>query len=420
MRIITKFQKPSGPLRPSATPSWQPVWVTEKKKQIEEEDKEYQNYINQPYYSVHEKPTKEEWRKQKQPQAVVTQSKKTVTPIKAVNNYVGQLKYEIANNEVPSGKYVYPAALLTGLTAGAFIDVPTTAIITTAAGTAGDKAVNSISKATTGKDWGENIYKLTGLAPEAAALTNPGIWLGGNHGKYLVGKARTAAYDNISPVGYTSSTLGRGFEINKKQEILSAIKDWMGPKKLKPDLDNPKWMKTIKKHPKYQDNLAIWNSNNSGLTDDIVNHITTKDFLDFRNEAWKLAMKQISPKESKLYIPNGDGTLSYNMEYVNPRLWKWDPVNRAYVGRGFNGNLGYGDFNGKFAYKDVLTGNGGGVAIKNINGHTYMIDKWDLQPFADDYRTLSPWITKHLPFMRKFEAVKAVDGNPFILKHKLW
>lgn len=56
----------------------------------------------------------------------------------------------------------------------------------------------------------------------------------------------------------------------------------------------------------------------------VENIILAKDFLDFRNEAWKMAMKQISPKDSKLYIPNGDGTYSYNMDYVNPKVWRFN------------------------------------------------------------------------------------------------
>jgi len=67
----------------------------------------------------------------------------------------------------------------------------------------------------------------------------------------------------------------------------------------------------------------MWRPNNVD-ENGVENIIAMKDFLDFRNEAWKMAMKQISPKDSKLYIPNGDGTYSYNMAYVNPRLHKWD------------------------------------------------------------------------------------------------
>jgi len=115
-----------------------------------------------------------------------------------------------------------------------------------AGGYIGNEAVNKGSEIITGKDWGENISELIGLAPEAANLTNPGMWFGANHGAYLIGKARAAAYNNISPLGYRDTELSNGIKLNKKAEIYNTLKEWASPRKIKPDLENPKWMRNIK------------------------------------------------------------------------------------------------------------------------------------------------------------------------------
>ena len=72
------------------------------------------------------------------------------------------------------------------------------------------------------------------------------MWLGANHGAYLIGKARAAAYNNISPMGYKDTELSNGIKLNKKTEIFNTLKDWASPRKIKPDLENPKWMRDIK------------------------------------------------------------------------------------------------------------------------------------------------------------------------------
>jgi len=45
-----------------------------------------------------------------------------------------------------------------------------------------------------------------------------------------------------------------------------------------------------------------------------------------------------------------------------------------------------------------------------------MIDRWDLHPLADGFRSLVPWLTKNIPITRKWEAIKTLDGNRFNLK----
>jgi len=61
----------------------------------------------------------------------------------------------------------------------AILSAPVTTAATTAGGYVGEKAFNGLSHLLTGKDWTESVSNLTGLAPEAASLTNPGLWIGG-------------------------------------------------------------------------------------------------------------------------------------------------------------------------------------------------------------------------------------------------
>jgi hypothetical protein len=61
----------------------------------------------------------------------------------------------------------------------AMLSAPVTTAATMGGGYVGEKAFNGVSKLLTGKDWTESVSNLTGLAPEAASLTNPGLWLGG-------------------------------------------------------------------------------------------------------------------------------------------------------------------------------------------------------------------------------------------------
>lgn len=180
-------------------------------------------------------------------------------------------------------------------------------------------------------------------------------------------------------------------------------------------------MERIKALPEYNEKAPLSMQNYDMQS---YNVLKFNDMLDFRNQAWAKAMRQKAPNHN-LYIDNMDGTVSYNMNYVNPRLYKWDPKSKTYIGKGWNGQVGsQPEFGMK--YFDSITGNGGGVGVVSepTKGYTfgkrYMIDKWDLHPFSDQNRTLSPFITKHFPkFSKKFEAVSFLKGDPFTLKQEL-
>lgn len=48
-----------------------------------------------------------------------------------------------------------------------------------------------------------------------------------------------------------------------------------------------------------------------------------------------------------------------------------------------------------------------------------MEDVWDINPLKDAKRTISPWITKNLPWVKDAEASILLNSKPFKLKHKI-
>lgn len=85
----------------------------------------------------------------------------------------------MANNNVPKGKHTMPAIALAATGIGSFLSAPVTTTATLAGATAGSKAADTGMKFATGKTWAQNIHDKTGLAMEAAEMTNPGMWVGG-------------------------------------------------------------------------------------------------------------------------------------------------------------------------------------------------------------------------------------------------
>lgn len=123
------------------------------------------------------------------PVETITQGRKTNRLVTGINNYFGELKYKLNNNEVPTGKYTIPAVFLTAATGPALLK----SLITNPIGfakafglsIAGGEGVNAGSKMLTGKTWGENISELTGLDQDVADYTNVGYLLGPKMGKII-------------------------------------------------------------------------------------------------------------------------------------------------------------------------------------------------------------------------------------------
>lgn len=158
------------------------------KQYADQEEKEYQTYINQPFYQAHlniKKPSKQEWRNRKLNKEQITKKKYTpiITPIvDKINNYVGEAVYNHQTGKVPHGKHVLPLAGLAALTGGnigAIMSAPLTTASAISTGIIGSKVVDTASKVFTGKSWAENMKDRIGLNPIAVDFTNPGMWLGG-------------------------------------------------------------------------------------------------------------------------------------------------------------------------------------------------------------------------------------------------
>lgn len=103
----------------------------------------------------------------------------------------------------------------------------------TAKAVAGMEAFNGISKATTGKTWGENVAQSTGMSPELAEWTNPGLKWGPkiyNVSKNLYKQGPKYIFDNINYNNYNKlQSLKDDFRILFKtpadQDPLKIIKD---------------------------------------------------------------------------------------------------------------------------------------------------------------------------------------------------
>ena len=297
---------------------------------------------------------------------------------------------------------------------------PVATVVGSIGGEVGSKVVDKTSKVLTGQDYSTNVGNALGISKEAAQYTNPGIYAGG-YG--AVRRMLNSIYTNITPLGYANMNTVRGVpltKLTKSQELANTVKDFFIPKPI--NTNNPKWIKNI--NPKAN---------------------IPSDIITFRDDAWRLATRQkprtinINGKQQSLYIPNGDGTYRYNMDYVNH----------------VKQNLGVPEDNKLYVFDnapnvahDNITNNAGFMGIKytpqykqnvSVKGNSAVSygkpkvtieDKWDLQPFKDnkEQRSLLPWLSEKAAqnpknifynYLRNFEALDAVGGKAFQLKQTL-
>ena len=124
--------------------------------------------------------------------------------VNAINQYFRELKYRLNNNKVVTGKYTIPAALLAATGIAPFVTSKAAATTATAGligGTAAGIAIDQISEKLTGKNWGENVSKLTGLDIEPASITNPGYLYGAKVGNNY-SKLGRYTLNNLNPRSY--------------------------------------------------------------------------------------------------------------------------------------------------------------------------------------------------------------------------
>ena len=303
---------------------------------------------------------------------------------------------------------------------------PIATMATLAGGTAGGYAVDKASEALTGRDLGTNIAMHTPLTPSMGEMLNPGYVAGGYGAER---RMLDALYNQVTPIGYNNAGIAN--VIPKTQEMAMAVRDFFTPKRIRTSVnDMPAWQQRIRQ------NIS---SNDYGMLSADV----------FRDDAWRLAMRQkprtidINGKEHSLYVKNPDNkTYSYDLDYINQKRHDagLPPLRNIRVPI-FADKTALHEGINNVTSGDVFTGNGGHVGLemdlpKNWDNPTpfgYSIidtdnplrfqDKWDTQPFLDPNRSIAPafsrWLTRHpnklTNYIRNFDAVEGVGGNPFML-----
>lgn len=290
---------------------------------------------------------------------------------------------------------------------------------------AGKKALGAVGNAI---DNNFNLSNFGVLGQDVGEVA--GMGLGFTASDQLTGDhIRRALYNNLSPYGYgNANEVG----INHNLELTNAAKDIFNPLRWKELYQRtsvngePVWMTNMKGRPvTLKDGTVISNPNHLYVTDEAFgsgdNMINGRTMMQFRDDAWRKAMRLRQRPGHDLYVSNGDGTYSYNMDYVNR-------VRRA------NGDYEFdvmevprtpADRKAAYGYYepiDQVTGNGGFTNEWQFNpdGTYSFTDIWDLQPFLDKGRLLkfdNPIFNKAASSFPKFEAVSAVGGEPIRLVH---
>lgn len=309
----------------------------------------------------------------------------------------------------------------------AFVSAPIASIATGLGGMAGGYAVNKASEAMTGRDFGTNVSMYTPLTPGMGEALNPGYVAGGYGAER---RMLDALYNQVTPVSYGTPANSAFASKGKVAEIGLAMKDFFTPKIIRTSVDEiPAWRKRI----------------------DLANTTPiTKAETVFRDDAWRLAMKQkartldINGNPHSLYVKNPDGTYSYDLDYVDkvrantgmPLLKREAPLplvpNDGVYKEGVN----------KGWSRDFFTTNGGNIGVdftlpkgwdtdpNRIHPDQIILkepfrihDKWDLQFLKDERASFNPafsrWLTRHpnkiTNYVRNMDALEAVGGNPFML-----
>lgn len=293
-------------------------------------------------------------------------------------------------------------------------------------GALGGWAVDKASKALTGRDFATNVAMYTPLTSGMGEVLNPG-YLAGGYGAER--RMLDALYNQVTPVSY-GTPVGASGIMSKPTEIGLAIKDFFTPKSIKTSVnDIPAWRQRVE-----QNNTAP----------------SIKGQAIFRDDAWRLATKQkartidINGTPHSLYIKNPEGTYSYDFDYIDKvranvgmPLLKDNPAMPLIPNNGI-----YEEGLNKGYTKDFFTTNGGVIGVdftlpkgwntdpnrvhpkQIILKEPYRIhDKWDLQYLKDEDASLIPkfskWLTEHpnilTNYIRNMDALKAVEGNPFML-----
>lgn len=293
-----------------------------------------------------------------------------------------------------------------------------------------DKAANDIK--INGKSTVEHISDKTNL-PEWAVNLGIGTIGGIGFEKGIMNpafsRARAAFYRNVTPGSYRD--VG---PMKKGKELINALGEFVDLRKIKLNTDElPKWYKPLKDyfstHPR--------------------NYIGLHEYeIDVRDAAIRKAL-HLEPRPGwDIYVDNGDGTFSYDMNLLNQYRYtkKYDangiflskekkpfkPSNLMLIQKiNKNGKVetigtAYREFNESWVTGDFMAGNGGMVNARWTPDYKYIEikDIWDVQPFKDKSRlpnlnlsklNLSNLMNKYFP---NFEVINTFGGTPFKLKQQ--
>lgn len=221
--------------------------------------------------------------------------------------------------------------------------------------------------------------------------------------KFITSEITPRVYNYVAPLKYADSD--EIVSTNHAQELRDVLKSFLNREKI-----------NINKTPQWVNKL---------IDEDVMlyageDQIPMKAFLKFRDDAYRksLGFPDRTSENSfvgdgrNTYIPNSDGTYSYDMDVVN----------------GLRTKYGGNEFSGKvkktpFGYGDNITLNGGHISVSPDGTYS---DIWDVQPFK--LKSALPFqkdkilggISKAMhEFYPNFEMIRFLGGKPLKLNHSL-
>lgn len=212
-------------------------------------------------------------------------------------------------------------------------------------------------------------------------------------------RGRAALYRNKNPFGY-----GNNIRSDKTtwQELRDAAGEFFSLKHLDTK-GKPKYMTSIKESGDIK-KLESASANLNGEARMELRDAAYRKYLRFPERAEHIGV----------YVDNPDGkTVSYGIDKVNK-------IRRKYKSADVPENFNFEVKNKNGAHSDFITTNGGNVdRVVAPDGSVYMVDIWDINPLQDSRRSIAPFITKHVPWLKNIEAGTIIGSKPFTLKHKI-
>lgn len=306
----------------------------------------------------------------------------------------------------------------------------------------GGKVVDYATKKLNGKTWGENVSEYTNWNPYVSEMTNPGYifsWKGVNWLDNAVERdVAKRVYKYVTPASYMDKGVDRG------KEVKNIFKSFATREKINVN-EYPSWYYDQRfPHPT----------------------LSRKAWNEFRDEAFRKYLGLPKRPNHNLYLSNGDGTFSYNTEYIDELrhmfpnetelstyihniaidqlksegaltaenlLHRVKELNKTVTSipktvplqqqSTILYNVPTIEWGKSYLSGDFFAGNGGYVTIKtNPTTKTFtMEDMWDVEPFKDINRMGKSRFAK---FMHKtapdFELSKVLgkEAKPFTLRHE--